>query len=128
MVCLHVQQDMVSYNIEQAIGDVRWNILAIIMRQFGTDINGAMARAHDYHREKQRRFISLINQVPSFGPEVDSEVAEYIFVLANWVQANNNWNFEGGRYLGPLGFEVRRTRKVELFPKINAYTDLFGNY
>ena len=44
-------QDMISYNIEQTVGEVRRNIITVLMREFDLDVQGAMDRAHEYHRE-----------------------------------------------------------------------------
>src|SRR4051812_17193756 len=52
LIIIHVFiQDLASWNVEQAIGNDGWNILTVIMRQFGVDINDAMKKAHEYHYE-----------------------------------------------------------------------------
>lgn len=111
---------MVSYNIEQAIGQVHRNIITVLMHQFDLDLNEAMDRAYEYHRETQRKFISLLNEVPSFGVEVDKAVSDYIFHLGNFAQGHACWGFDSGRYLGELGLDVQRDGWVELFPKVTA--------
>ena len=49
---------MYSYNVEQAKGDDRHNIVTIIMRQFNTDIHGAMQWIADYHDKLVDQFHS----------------------------------------------------------------------
>jgi hypothetical protein len=115
---------MVSYNIEQAIGEARRNILTVLMKQFGLDLQGAMNQAHEYHREVQRKFIRLLDEVPSFGLEVDRAVSEYIFHMGCWMPANNCWSYEGGRYFGKTGLDVQRDGWVELYPKVKTYLEL----
>jgi len=115
---------MVSYNIEQAVGEVRRNILTVLMRQFGLDLQEAMNRAYEYHRDIQRKFIRLLDEVPSFGLEVDKAISDYIFHMGCWVQGNACWGFEGGRYFGNKGLDVQRDGWVELFPKVTAYPEL----
>jgi hypothetical protein len=87
-------QDMVSYNIEQAVGEVHRNAVAVLMRQFDLGPQEAMNRAYECHREIQRKFIKLVDEVPSFGPEVDKAVVDYIFHMGCWVRANACWGFE----------------------------------
>jgi Delta6-protoilludene synthase len=70
------------------------------MHQFNTDFNGAMEWVCKYHDQVEQKFIALLPQVPSFGPQVDKELKEYILHLANWPRCNDCWNFESGRYFG----------------------------
>jgi len=88
------------------------------MRQHMLDLDGAMDWACKYHEGMQRRFLTPVMQVPSFGDEVDRDVSEYIFHLANWVQGNTCCSYECGRYFGDKGLEVRRTGVVALLPKV----------
>ena len=83
-----------------------------------------MNRAYECLRELQRKFIRLLDEVPSFGREVDTAVSEYIFHMGCWVQANVCWSFESGRFFGNKGLDVQRNGWVELFPKVNTYSDL----
>ena len=114
---------MTSYNAEQAIGEVNWNIVTVAMRQFGFDVNAAMKKAYECHLQKQRRFMQLISEIP-FGSDADTQIFEYVFHLANWVQGNHNWNFETRRYFGDGGPEIQCTRVVELYPTVDSYADL----
>jgi len=71
----------------------------------------------DYHDEVKKTFLDLLNQVPSWGPEVDKEMSEYIGHIANLPRGCDCWNFEGGRYFGDKGREIQETRWVHLLPK-----------
>ena len=117
-------QDMQSYNIEQAVGEVHRNVLTVLMQQFNLDPQEAMDRAYECLRELQSKFIRLIDEVPSFGREVDTAVSEYIFHMGCWVQANVCWSFETGRFFGNKGLDVQRDGWVELYPKVNTYPEL----
>jgi len=100
--------------------DAHCNLLTIIMRQYGCDIQAAMEKAYVVHQEGQARLRNLMSQVPSFNPEVDKELNEYIAHVVNWVPAIARWHFECRRYFGDQGEEVRRKRWVAMLPKIKA--------
>ena len=70
----------------------------------------------------QARSIQLLGEVPSFGPQVDKELYEYIFCLAMWATGNVCWSFETRRYFGKDSFEVQRTRQVVLHPETKRGT------
>ena len=82
-----------------------------------------MNRARSCHREIQRKFIRLLDEVPSFGVEVDTAVSDYIFHLGCWVQGIMCWGFESRRYFGNKGLDVKRDG-FELFPRVKTYPEL----
>lgn len=60
--------DIVPYNVEQARGDERYNIITFGMYQHNTDIQGAMNRVYDYHKELEAKFMDIYeNNIPKFG-------------------------------------------------------------
>ena len=112
---------MVSYNKEQACGDDNHSIITILMHYHETDIQGAMDWVYKYHKELQARFMDIYeNKIPKFGEPVDTELAQYVDGLGNWVRANAEWNFESGRYFGKKGLEIQKTRWVTLLPKTHS--------
>ncbi|PCH42430.1 terpenoid synthase [Wolfiporia cocos MD-104 SS10] len=112
-----IDNDIASYNKEQAAGDDDFNSLTIIMRQLDVDLASAIDWVVDYHAQVQARFLSAFRRVPSFGGEVDRDVEQYILGIANWIRSNHCWSFEGGRYFGRKGLEIQSTRRVPLLPK-----------
>lgn len=110
---------MASCNIEQVLGEVHRNIVTVLMQQFDPDPQEAMNRVYESHLEIQRKFIRLLDEVPSFGPEVDKAVSDYIFPLGCWVQVLMCWDFETGRYFGNKGLDTQRDG-CELFPKVKT--------
>ena len=83
-----------------------------------TDIQGAMNWVYDYHKELEAKFMDLYeNKVPKFGEPVDTELAQYVDGLGNWVRASDQWGFESERYFGKKGPEIEKTRWVTLLPK-----------
>ena len=113
-------QDIESYNKEQALGEVYRNIVTVLMRQFDIGPQEAINRAYECHRDIQRKFIRLLDEVPSFGLEADTAVSDYIFHLAYWVQGIMCWGFESGRYFGDKGLDVQRDGWVDLLPKVKT--------
>jgi len=113
-----LDNDIASYNKEQASGDDRHNIITIVMRELNLDLAGAMAWAAEYHAEREEKFIQGLNFLPTFSPQVDTQLREYVLGLANWPRSNDCWNFESGRYFGSKGLEIQKTRRVKLMPKV----------
>ncbi|KZT23360.1 terpenoid synthase [Neolentinus lepideus HHB14362 ss-1] len=122
-----LDNDIASYNKEQANGDDRHNILTIVMHQLNTDFAGAMKWVCEYHEEVEAKFLDGLKRVPSFGPAVDKELGEYILHLANWPRCNDCWNFESGRYFGKKGLEIQKSRVVPLMPKVQLDPTLKTN-
>jgi hypothetical protein len=52
-----------------------------------------------------------------FGEPVDTELAQYVDGLGNWMRGNGQWNFESERHLGKKAPEIQKTRWMTLLPK-----------
>ncbi|KAH8981004.1 terpenoid synthase [Lactarius akahatsu] len=113
-----LDNDIASYNVEQARGDDGHNIITIVMYQHKTDIQGAMNWVHDRHKGLEAKFMDLYeNNIPKFGEPVDTELARYVDGIGNLVRANDQWNFEIERYFGKKALEIGRTRWLTLLRK-----------
>ncbi|EJF60917.1 terpenoid synthase [Dichomitus squalens LYAD-421 SS1] len=112
-----IDNDLASYNKEQATGNDQHNIVTIVMHHLKLDLDATVDWAADYHKQVQRRFLDTLKRVPSFGPAVDADLQSYMTQIAIWPQGNYCWNFESGRYFGSHGAEYQRTRRVPLLPK-----------
>jgi len=88
------------------------------MHELNTDINGAMAWAAKYHAEAEAKFLEGRKRVPSWSPEIDRQVQQYIDGLAYFLRGHECWIFESGRYLGNKGPEIRKSRQMPLVPKV----------
>ena len=93
------------------------------MHQLNTDFEGAMEWVVNYHTGVETRFLDGLKRIPSWGPEMDRQVQEYVTGLANWPRCNDCWNFESGRYFGSKGREIQKTRVVPLLPKATEARD-----
>ncbi|EJD00099.1 terpenoid synthase [Fomitiporia mediterranea MF3/22] len=113
-----LDNDMNSYNKEQATGDDHANIVTVVMHELHTGLDDAMEWILKYHRELETKFLDGLKRVPSWSSEIDLHVQQYVHGLANWPRGNDCWCFESGRYFGSKGLEVQRTRRVPLLPKI----------
>nr|WDV18262.1 sesquiterpene synthase [Ganoderma sinense] len=112
-----LDNDVASYNREQATGHGKWNILSVAMHQFGLDLHGATEWVAQHHKEVEARFFDALARLPSFGPAVGAELQEYVACVAAWPRGNDCWRFESERYFGKKGGEVQKTRRVPLLAK-----------
>ncbi|KAJ7186375.1 isoprenoid synthase domain-containing protein [Mycena filopes] len=112
-----LDNDLLSYNKEQAVGDDHHNILTIIMREFNMDLQAAIGWTCHYHAQVQARFVDGLQHMPSFSIDMDKQLREYLSVLGNWPRASACWTFECGRYFGDKAGEVEKSRQVVLLPK-----------
>ncbi|TCD63515.1 terpene cyclase [Steccherinum ochraceum] len=114
-----IDNDIASFNKEQAVGDEQWNLLYVVMQYSNIPFDAAMAWAAAYHTELENKFIEGLQRIPSFGAkEIDDQIQTYVHGLAAWPRGQDCWNFEGERYFGTSGEEYRKTRMVPLLPKI----------
>ncbi|KZT64788.1 terpenoid synthase [Daedalea quercina L-15889] len=113
-----LDNDLASYNKEQATGDDQHNILTIVMQQYGFTLDEALQWTANYHEDVEARFLDGMKKIPSFGPDVDPQLHEFIEAIALWPRTNDCWNFESGRYFGSKGLEIQKTRIVPILPKV----------
>ncbi|KAG1839502.1 isoprenoid synthase domain-containing protein [Suillus tomentosus] len=92
-----IDNDMISYNKERAVGNEAHNLISTIMFDLGLDIGGAMAWAAHYHTEVEKRFFDGLAKVPSWGPSVDVLVKEYLDGTAMWARGHHSWGYETQR-------------------------------
>eukprot|EP00753_Platysulcus_tardus_P013398 PLAT3672.1.p1 GENE.PLAT3672.1~~PLAT3672.1.p1 ORF type:complete len:412 (-),score=-36.47 PLAT3672.1:340-1575(-) len=107
--------DIFSYNVEQSRGDTH-NMVVILMQYHGHTLQSAIDYVGDLCRQTINTFIENKSKVPSWGPEVDKDVAGYVQGLQEWIVGSLHWSFQTKRYFGDNGAEVKRTRYVKLLP------------
>ncbi|KAG1822454.1 terpenoid synthase [Suillus subaureus] len=112
-----IDNDIISYNLEQARGDASHNFITTVMRELDTDVNGAMLWVADLHMKAQKRFLEAMAAIPKWGEPIDSQMREYCDGLGNSVRSNYEWNFETERYFGTKGPEIRSKKCMSLMPK-----------
>jgi len=110
------QQDIFSYNVEQSKGDTH-NMIPVVMYQEGLDVQTATDFVGEMCKQSIDRFNEERACLPSWGPEIDRDVAIYVDGLANWIVGSLHWSFESERYFGKSGRQVKATRVVDLLPR-----------
>nr|BBH51502.1 putative sesquiterpene synthase [Clitopilus sp.] len=108
--------DIFSYNVEQSKGDTH-NMIPVVMNQEGLDLQSAVDFVGQMCKQSIDRFVEDASNLPSWGPEIDRDVAVYVNGLADWIVGSLHWSFESERYFGKTGLEVKATRVVELLPQ-----------
>ncbi|EJD00101.1 terpenoid synthase [Fomitiporia mediterranea MF3/22] len=117
-----LDNDIASYNKEQATDDDRHNIVTVVMHELKVDLDAAMQWVLNYHRETEAKILDAIERVPSWRSDIDRQVRQYIDGLVHWPRGNDCWNFESGRYFGNKGPEIQKSRQVALLPKARIST------
>ncbi|KAI0787868.1 terpenoid synthase [Fomes fomentarius] len=115
MVCW--SNDLYSYNMEQAMGHTTNNVMTVLMRHKGLDLQGAADYVGVHYKGLMDTFLEAKRTLPSWGAKIDREVALYAMAMQHWVIGNLNWSFETQRYFGHARHEVKRTRIVHLYPR-----------
>jgi hypothetical protein len=92
-------------------------MIVVLMRKQGLDLQrasdyiGQLCKGAIQHFEDNRAIL------PSWGEELDWQVAIYIEGLQNWIIGSPRWSFDSTRYFEKDGHVVKRDRMVELLPK-----------
>ncbi|PBK67986.1 terpenoid synthase [Armillaria solidipes] len=112
-----MDNDLASYNKEQALEEWSHNIVICVMNERKCDLHDALLWVEDLHRSTRSKFLTLWTEIPSWGPEIDAIASQYLHGIANWVRGNVCWSFEGERYFGSNGKAIQQHRMVTLLPK-----------
>ncbi|KAG5646722.1 hypothetical protein DXG03_002404 [Asterophora parasitica] len=108
--------DIFSYNVEQSKGDTH-NMIPVVMHEEGLDLQAAVDFVGTMCKQSIDRFVDDRANLPSWGPEIDRDVATYVDGLADWIVGSLHWSFESERYFGKAGRDVKATRVVDLLPR-----------
>ncbi|KAI0076176.1 terpenoid synthase [Panus rudis PR-1116 ss-1] len=111
--------DIFSYNVEQARGDTH-NMVVVVMRQRGLDLQGAIDFVGDLCKQSIDRFEADRQKLPSWGPEVDRDVQTYIRGLQDWIVGSLHWSFDTTRYFGSDGAAIKMHRQIKLLPAVTG--------
>ncbi|KAF8883528.1 isoprenoid synthase domain-containing protein [Infundibulicybe gibba] len=89
--------DLCSFNKEQADGDLQ-NLVCCIMVEHRVGLQDAIDILTRMIDDRVGQYIELKSQLPSFGPEVDAELARYHKALEHFVQGTVLWYYRSPRY------------------------------
>ncbi|MEH2067349.1 MAG: terpene synthase [Nostoc sp.] len=89
--------DIFSVHREMSSGDVH-NLVLLIHHQQMLSLEKATIAASEMHNQEVHRLKEFELSIPSFGEELDAELAKYISGIHSWISANLNWYYHSGRY------------------------------
>ena len=75
--------------------------------------------AGDFFANSIKEFDMWKGKLPSWGPEVDTAVSEYIKWMGACVRGYIEWSFSTPRYFGSSAEEVKRIRRVALKTRVS---------
>ncbi|MEH2237284.1 terpene synthase family protein [Nostoc sp.] len=97
--------DIFSALREMADGDVH-NLVLVLHYQQKLPLEQAIKRAAEIHDQDVRTMMILEASIPTFGEEIDAELAKYISGLHSWISANLDWCAQTTRYQTAEKLEV----------------------
>jgi len=115
MDLLCITNDMHSYVVEVARGIAFHNIVTSIMEEHQVDVPTAMEWLENFGKYRVDTFLRGVEELPSWGPEIDVNVQKYIKDIGYLVRGADAWSYESERYWGKKGMEIQETRQVTLF-------------
>jgi len=115
--CIACSNDILSYNVEQC-RRYNHNIIICIMHEQDLDLQGAMEYAGQLCKNAIQHFEDNRADLPSWGKEIDEQVAIYVGGLQNWIVGSLHWSFDTNRYFGNDGHTVKQDRIVRVLPKM----------
>ncbi|KAF8499975.1 terpenoid synthase [Gautieria morchelliformis] len=107
--------DIYSYNVDQSRG-ITHNLVTVIMKHYDMDLQAAVDHAGNMCIEAIESYCEHKARLPSYGPEIDSQVAAYTRGLESWISGNLEWILLTQRYFGNRGQEVKAHLLVKLLP------------
>ncbi|KAK1219384.1 Sesquiterpene synthase 10 [Marasmius sp. AFHP31] len=112
MVCW--ANDVYSWNMEQSKGIGGNNIVTVLMKHRNMSLQAACDYVGTYCQHLMERYLWARERLPSWGPELDRDVAQYTEACGHWIKGNLDWSFETIRYFGAAHAEIKKTRLVTL--------------
>ena len=92
-------------------------MIVVLMREQGLDLQGAVDYVGTLCKGTIQRFEDNRAMLPSWGRELDKQVAIYVEGLQNWIVGSLHWSFDSERYFGKEGLQVKQNRVIKLLPK-----------
>ncbi|KAL4071511.1 isoprenoid synthase domain-containing protein [Scleroderma yunnanense] len=106
--------DLCSFNKEQSDGDYQ-NLVFCIMNERQVGLQEAIDVLTEMLAQRVNDYVELKNKLPSFGPDVDKELARYLHALENFVQGTVLWYYLSPRYFRGVDVTNRDNLVVPLF-------------
>ncbi|KAN0079854.1 Isoprenoid synthase domain containing protein [Tylopilus felleus] len=106
--------DLCSFNKEQSDGDYQ-NLVFCIMHERNVGLQAAIDILTEMLSQRVEDYVELKKQLPSFGSDVDRELARYLHALENFVQGTVLWYYLSPRYFRGIDVTNRENLVVPLF-------------
>jgi hypothetical protein len=114
MDLIGIGNDIYSYNMERSRGIHGHNMVTAVQSERSLDVQAAMTVVGDVLHETGQRYLDMMENLPSFSPKVDKNLARFAYDIASWYRGMQEWSFESERYFGKVGLQVKETRIVQL--------------
>ncbi|KAJ7753405.1 isoprenoid synthase domain-containing protein [Mycena maculata] len=107
--------DLFSYNMEQAKGHGGANVVTVIMKSKGVDLQTAIDFLSGYcealtsQLQESRRILAARDD-----PVYSKDAVRIIDAFGDWVRGNDQWSFATERYFGQENHIIKKTRIVKL--------------
>jgi 5-epi-alpha-selinene synthase len=89
--------DALSFEKECLVGDVH-NLPTVLARAHNLSMGEAVWRTVRMSNEEVRAFMASEARLPSFGPDLDTELRRYCAVLRSMMKTTLDWTIESPRY------------------------------
>lgn len=94
-------------------------MIVILMKHHGLSLQGAVNYVGELCKQTIDAFVENQQSIPSWGPEIDTDVTVYVKGLQDWIVGSLHWSFVTERYFGRDGAKVKKYRVVKLLSKVN---------
>ncbi|EIM81486.1 terpenoid synthase [Stereum hirsutum FP-91666 SS1] len=111
--------DLCSFNKEQADGDYQ-NLVCCLMAQYDLGLQDAVDRLVGMISTRVRDYITLKEQLPLFGAEVDTMLRKYHAALEHYVQGTIVWYYSSPRYFHGEQIIEKESTRIILFSKASS--------
>ncbi|KIK69148.1 hypothetical protein GYMLUDRAFT_152409 [Collybiopsis luxurians FD-317 M1] len=109
--------DLYSYNVEQSKGQIHNIVTSLMYANPTMDLAGAVDRVNELTHRTIDQFMELKASLPSWGEQIDKDIAVYIKGMESWMVGLIFWSLQTERYFGKSTQAVRETRLVALLPQ-----------
>ncbi|THU82317.1 terpenoid synthase [Dendrothele bispora CBS 962.96] len=107
--------DLFSYNMEQAKGHGGANVVTVIMKSKGIDIQSTANFLAGYCEALTAQLLESRQILASrLDPVFNKDAVRVIDAFGDWVRGNDQWSFATERYFGKDNEIVKKTRIVEI--------------
>ncbi|KAF8999488.1 terpenoid synthase [Cyathus striatus] len=107
--------DLFSYDMEQAEGTSGNNIVSVVMKEKGLNLQDAVNHAGEICEKLMNTYLKAKEDLQQL--QVGEDVIRFVEAMGHWTIGNIEWSFSSARYFGSSGDEVRKTRIVKLRPR-----------